>query len=443
MFYEKPSQNGEIAAPIEFIDDWDDTEDEEPIPILEAEEGDIPDIAEVTEMTDDVADVGAEETFYDAEAGNQDDVPPLESRSGCVITKPKRLIEEMGAAVYDVGLSAAEEKYYDTMWKLSEQGLVGAGLGGGFVDTNELRVMKYKEAMAGPDASKWETAVEEEHDQMLKHKVWEPVPIKDLPDGSKVLTSTWAMKKKANGTYRARMNARGFEQIDGIHYDETEKAAPVANEITIRIVMTLMVMAGWWAELVDVQGAFLTGEMDPKTQCYLHVPEGFERFYPSNVVLRLLKTLYGLKQSAYEFWKMLVMAMRHMEFTCSKVDPCLFFKWTALGLVLWVTWVDDCMVCGKKDAVLEAKKGMMSCFDCDEVGELTEYIGCKVDRGDGYLRLTQPVLLQSFEDEFDIPAMKTPNTPAVPGQVLRAAVNETALMQPKMQSKYRSGTGNI
>jgi hypothetical protein len=34
----------------------------------------------------------------------------------------------------------------------------------------------------------------------------------------------------------------------------------------------------------------------------MDVPEGFERFYPSNVVLLLLKTIYGLKQAAYEYW---------------------------------------------------------------------------------------------------------------------------------------------
>jgi hypothetical protein len=44
-----------------------------------------------------------------------------------------------------------EEKYYDTMWKLSETAFVGAGIGGGFVDTSELHVMKFKEAMEGKD----------------------------------------------------------------------------------------------------------------------------------------------------------------------------------------------------------------------------------------------------------------------------------------------------
>jgi hypothetical protein len=186
------------------------------------------------------------------------------TRLGRVVMKLMRLIEEIGAAASsgDIGLSEAEEKYYDTMWKMSEMAFVGAGIGGGFVDTNELHVMKYKEAIAGKDAPKWEIAVEEEHECMMKHKVWEPVPIEELPKDSKVLTSTWAMKKKANGTFRARLNARGYDQIDGEHYDDNTKAAPVVNEATIRIVMILMLMAGWYCELLDVKGAFLHGEFD-------------------------------------------------------------------------------------------------------------------------------------------------------------------------------------
>ena len=91
---------------------------------------------------------------------------------------------------------------------------------------------------------------------MMQHCVWEPVPIEEVPEGSKILTSTWTMKKKPNGTYRVRMNAHGYEQIDGEHYNEDSKAAPVANEIVIRMVMVLIVIALWLAELLDVQGAF-------------------------------------------------------------------------------------------------------------------------------------------------------------------------------------------
>ena len=68
--------------------------------------------------------------------------------------------------------------------------------------------MKYDEAMVGPDADKWFDAAEEEHDRMVKHEVFKAVPPDKVPECAKVFNSTWEMKKKANGTYRARLNGR-------------------------------------------------------------------------------------------------------------------------------------------------------------------------------------------------------------------------------------------
>ena len=41
-----------------------------------------------------------------------------------------------------------------------ELALVGAGIGGGFANTNKLKVMNYKEAMQSPDRAAWEEEIE-------------------------------------------------------------------------------------------------------------------------------------------------------------------------------------------------------------------------------------------------------------------------------------------
>jgi hypothetical protein len=82
-----------------------------------------------------------------------------------------------------------------------EFGLVGAGIGGGFENKAELKVMKFDKAMSGPNKEKWEKATDEEHEHMLKHKVWKVVKRRDVPKGALLLSSTWAMKQKADGTY--------------------------------------------------------------------------------------------------------------------------------------------------------------------------------------------------------------------------------------------------
>jgi hypothetical protein len=105
-------------------------------------------------------------------------------------------------------------------------------------------------------------------------------------------------KKKASGRYKARITARGFERRDGEHFDSSNKASPVVSDSTIRIILTLIVMAGFWAETVDVRGAFLTAEFEEGHKMFVTVPKGFEKYYPGNVVLLLTRTPYGTCQAA-------------------------------------------------------------------------------------------------------------------------------------------------
>lgn len=97
------------------------------------------------------------------------------------------------------------------------------------------------------------------HERMVKMKVWKPVESRLAPGNAKVIASNWEMKKKANGTFRARLNSRGFEQVDGVHYNCTNISSPVTNASTIRIIMVLTIIYGWANELIDLKGAFYVG----------------------------------------------------------------------------------------------------------------------------------------------------------------------------------------
>ena len=122
----------------------------------------------------------------------------------------------------------------------------------------------------------------------------------------------------------------------------------------------------------------------------MEIPQGFKKFYPSNCVLLLKKTLYGTKQAAKAFWLKLLEALKGMQYERSKADPCLYFRNAEHGLVIWLSWVDDCLICGKPEGVKQAKEAMMRRFDCDEVGELKEYVGCKIEynKDERWIKLT-------------------------------------------------------
>jgi hypothetical protein len=74
--------------------------------------------------------------------------------------------------------------------------------------------MKCEEAMASLDKAKWEQKVEAEHGKMATCDVLEPFDVSKIPQDAKILTSSWAMKKKTEGACRSSMTARGFEQVD-------------------------------------------------------------------------------------------------------------------------------------------------------------------------------------------------------------------------------------
>jgi hypothetical protein len=141
-------------------------------------------------------------------------IPTTVTRYGRVSRPPPRLFEtatmaqEMNDRVadYKCELTPAEDRYYEAMRELNEIALIGAGIGGGFVNTEELHVINYNEAIKS-EKDKWDYAVNEEHDRMADNKVFQPVPIDKIPEGTQIMTSAWAMKKKSNGTYRARINA--------------------------------------------------------------------------------------------------------------------------------------------------------------------------------------------------------------------------------------------
>jgi hypothetical protein len=122
--------------------------------------------------------------------------------------------------------------------------------------------MKYHEAINGPDGKLWKAEVAKEHQRMIDSGVFEPIKLSKVLKGVKLVDTAWGMKKKSSGTLRGRVNVRGFKQINGQPYDGTCISAPVTNAMTIRIVLSIMLMQSGIANVMDVKEAFLFGEFE-------------------------------------------------------------------------------------------------------------------------------------------------------------------------------------
>ena len=194
----------------------------------------------------------------------------------------------------ETALKAVEQNYYFVLSEYldwGEYGCVGAGIGSGIQNTNELKVIGYDEPMQQDDKKEWEKSINKEHDRMIKNQVWTVVKKKDVLKNADIIDLTWAMKKKANGQYHACLAARGFKQTHGKSFVYHDISLPVVHDIMVCIVLTMLLMSGWAAHIVDVNGAFLLGEFKENEQIYMKILKGFEKFYTSDVLLYLQNTV--------------------------------------------------------------------------------------------------------------------------------------------------------
>jgi hypothetical protein len=176
----------------------------------------------------------------------------------------------------------------------------------------------------------------------------------------------------------------------------------------------------------------------------LRIPQGFENDYNKNDVLQLKQTIYGLNQAALAFWKELLQAFKKMGFRRSSADPCLYVKDAKNGLVIWISWVDDCLIMGHKSEVSKYHAVMNSYFDCDNIGDLKEYVGCKIDKQErgNCLLITQPVIVRSFIDEFGIQEDKKIEIPASRSDSFSPILDGDELKEED-QKGYQSGVGKL
>ncbi|KAL8111789.1 hypothetical protein AgCh_019472 [Apium graveolens] len=141
----------------------------------------------------------------------------------------------------------------------------------------------------------WYVAMQEELNQFERCDVWELVP---PPQDAKIIGTRWVFKNKKDEDgniirNKARLVAQGYNQQEGIDYDETY--APVARLEAIRILMAFAAHKKFKLYQMDVKSAILNGYL--KEEVYVKQPPGFiHEKYPS-YVYKLKKSVYGLRQS--------------------------------------------------------------------------------------------------------------------------------------------------
>ena len=240
----------------------------------------------------------------------------------------------------------------------------------------------YHQAMNGPDKDRFIQAIEDEYKSLMDNKVFsEPMY---LPKGSRTLDTKMVLKlkeaefKNAVRRAKARLCARGFNQVQGIDFFET--FSPVASLDALRMFLTIMATLDYEIDCVDVITAFLLADL--QEEIYIEIPDGYpdkQRF--DGKVLRLLKNLYGLKQAPMEWNATIDKYLKSLGFQPIQSDRCIYVG-TFNGETCYILlYVDDMLIASKNRATMQGlKDAVHQKFPIKDKGPVTFFLNMHIHR---------------------------------------------------------------
>ncbi|CAI5959273.1 unnamed protein product [Closterium sp. NIES-64] len=308
----------------------------------------------------------------------------------------------------------------------------------------DISSMTVKEALASWKGLAVKAAMEEEIRSLINMGTWELV---ERPPGVNVMKNRWVLMTKYHiddtvEREKARLVVKGFTQVYGADYDET--FASVSSYVTLRIFLSIVAVLNLNLMQLNMKNAFLQSKLDQVL--YMSQPDYFND--GTGQVCKLLKSLYGLKQSPLLWYLALNDVLVGAGWKKSQVDEALYFKVGKGGVACWVlVYIDDLLAASSSATMLkELKELLEAAFELREISPVQKYLGLEIvrDRSAGKLWLHQQgyadKLRRRFIDEEQ--TGRTPKTPVSVGAYAELTFdNEEA--QERQEEEYRQKVGSL
>ncbi|CAI7847330.1 unnamed protein product [Closterium sp. NIES-54] len=239
----------------------------------------------------------------------------------------------------------------------------------------DIATMTVKEALA---SWKGKAAMEEEIRSLIGMGTWELVK---RPRGVNIMKNRWVLTTKYRPDdsverEKARLVVKGFTQVCGADYEKTY--SPVSSYVTLRIILNIVAVLDLNLMQLDMKNAFLQSKLD--RVLYMYQPDYFDD--GTGRVCKLLKSLYGLKQSPLLWYRALDGMLLGAGWKKSQVDEALYFKASDDGVTCWVlVYVEDLLAASSSPAMLKELKGLLeAALELREILPVVKYLGLEIVR---------------------------------------------------------------
>nr|GEW20391.1 ribonuclease H-like domain-containing protein [Tanacetum cinerariifolium] len=272
----------------------------------------------------------------------------------------------------------------------------------------------YEEAILD---NNWIGAMNAEIEVLNENHTWK---ITNLPPNRKAIGNKWIykIKYKSSGDidrYMARLVVKGFNKKEGIDFDET--FSPVVKMSTVKCVIALSVTNNWHLFQLDVNNAFLYGDLDE--DIYTTIPKGFASKDNKNKVCKLVKSLYGLNQDPRKYNEKLVSVLKENGFVQSNNDHTLFTKSNSNKFIAFLVYLDDIVITGNcVDEIDKFKCFLKFKFKIKDLGHLKYFLGIKVIKTSKDLCLSQRKYCLELLKDYGLLGCKLVSTRMEPNSVL-------------------------
>ncbi|GJX27479.1 ribonuclease H-like domain-containing protein [Tanacetum coccineum] len=224
------------------------------------------------------------------------------------------------------------------------------------------------------------------------------------------------LNKSVKPKYKARLVAQGFGQREGLDYKET--FSPVVKMVTVRCLIGLAISKNWPLFQLDVNNAFLYGDLDEEV--YMALP--------------LAPKQWNAK---------LTSALIQNGFIQSKNDYSLYVKSKKGLFVALLVYVNDIVVTGNDLSEIESFLSFLSLkFMIKDLGELKYFLRIEVSKNKNGICLSQRKYCLELLSEYGLLACKPVVTPLQQNTILSFEETENDKFLPSM-TEYQKLVGKL
>lgn len=240
----------------------------------------------------------------------------------------------------------------------------------------------WAQAMASPECEYWVAGMHEELKSLQDMKVFVLIPRTDMPQGHRPLKGKLVCKHKCDDTgcvmhYKVQYVAKGFAQCYSINYNKT--MAPTIHLESFHTILHLTASLDWDLWQFNIKTAFLHRILPADETMFMEQPPGFKTLGKEEWVMRLMKSIYGMKQAGHIWNQTFHNAVSEWGFKHLDCEWCVYCWSSPTGTIIFAVHVDDIITAGtspKENTCFS--KLLRSKWEITELGEPKYALGIAI-----------------------------------------------------------------